>query len=160
MLRDHGANQVLAVMSDKLQLSETNIVLQSDQGGLNGTDQQTESGKNDGGQIENAATRCENGSQFQTLDAENSQEGGRDAVCRLETPGATRLAILRVIGEGARIHITRCSESHEIRYQSVKSDTGEIIQDWSQEDYIRLIRGVRDDVLHDVDQGLLLEDRL
>lgn len=68
-----------------------------------------------------------------------------------------REAVARVLGANTRLSISRSESSLDFVYRAIDVDTGEIVNEWPQEVFIDLIRGVRDDVRSDVDAGLMLD---
>ncbi|NWG93533.1 MAG: flagellar protein FlaG [Parvularculaceae bacterium] len=68
-----------------------------------------------------------------------------------------REAVARVLGANTRLSISRSESSADFVYRAIDVDTGEIVNEWPQEVFIDLIRGVRDDVRSDVDAGLMLD---
>ena len=74
--------------------------------------------------------------------------------CRSESVGATRLAILRALGEAGRLSVTvregRCI------YRALDSRTGAVRREWTEAAFLNLIRGVREVVFTDIDAGLSL----
>ena len=78
---------------------------------------------------------------------------------RPETSAATRIAVLRAIGIDGVLRIG-VDEAGARRYSVVDSTTGEMLREWSERDYFRLVRGVREDVFDDIDAGLMVDDFL
>jgi len=70
---------------------------------------------------------------------------------RPEAATATRLAILRALGPGARLSVAQ--EGRGVVYRAVDERTGETRQTWREAEFLRLIRGVRADVFADIDGG-------
>lgn len=68
-----------------------------------------------------------------------------------------REAVARVLGANTRLSISRSDGTFDFVYRAIDVDTGEIINEWPQEVFVDLIRGVRDDVRTDVDAGLWLD---
>lgn len=64
-----------------------------------------------------------------------------------------REAVARVLGANTRLSISRSESSADFVYRAIDVDTGEIVNEWPQEVFVDLIRGVRDDVRDDVDAG-------
>jgi len=69
-----------------------------------------------------------------------------------------REAVARAIGANTRLSISRSSNSLDFVYRAIDVDTGEVVNEWPQDVFIELIRGVRDDVRTDVDAGLILDN--
>lgn len=78
--------------------------------------------------------------------------------CHPEIGPATKLAILRALGQDARLNLERIDGA--IYYQAIDLKTGRVRREWTEEEYLRLIKGVRDDVFDDIDAGLFVQDRL
>ena len=69
-----------------------------------------------------------------------------------------REAVARAVGANTRLSIARAENSLEFIYRAIDIDTGEIVNEWPQDVFIELIRGVREDVRTDVDAGLILDN--
>lgn len=68
-----------------------------------------------------------------------------------------REAVARVLGANTRLSITRSETSFDFVYRAIDIDTGEIVNEWPQDTFIDLVRGVREDVRTDIDAGLMLD---
>ena len=68
-----------------------------------------------------------------------------------------REAVSRVLGVNTRLSITRSEASLDFVYRAIDKDTGEIVNEWPQDSFIQLVRGVSEDVRLDVDAGLMLD---
>lgn len=68
-----------------------------------------------------------------------------------------REAVARVLGANTRLSISRSESSPDFVYRAIDIDTGEVVNEWPQDIFVDLIRGVRDDVRTDVDAGLMLD---
>jgi len=68
-----------------------------------------------------------------------------------------REAVARVIGANTRLSISRSDNSPGFIYRAIDVDTGEVVNEWPQDIFIGLVRGVREDVKTDVDAGLMLD---
>jgi len=68
-----------------------------------------------------------------------------------------REAVARVVGANTRLSIARSANSLDFIYRAIDVDTGEVVNEWPQDGFIGLIRGVRQDVRADVDAGLMLD---
>ncbi|MFZ5617047.1 MAG: flagellar protein FlaG, partial [Pseudomonadota bacterium] len=64
-----------------------------------------------------------------------------------------REAVARVLGANTRLSISRSETSLNFIYRAIDIDTGEIVNEWPQDTFIELVRGVREDVRTDVDAG-------
>ena len=97
--------------------------------------------------------------------AQNRRELTHDHIARAEDSRARasdqlaelREAVARVIGANTRLSISRSENSPRFIYRAIDVDTGEIINEWPQDIFIGLVRGVRQDVKIDVDAGLMLD---
>ena len=68
-----------------------------------------------------------------------------------------REAVARVTGANTRLSISRSENSNSFIYRAIDIDTGEVVNEWPQDIFIGLVRGVRQDVKIDVDAGLMLD---
>ena len=68
-----------------------------------------------------------------------------------------REAVARVTGANTRLSISRSENSNSFIYRTIDIDTGEVVNEWPQDIFIGLVRGVRQDVKIDVDAGLMLD---
>jgi len=68
-----------------------------------------------------------------------------------------REAIARVIGANTRLSVARSESSPNFVYRAIDAKTGEVVQEWPEERFISLVRGVTEDVRIDVDAGLMLD---
>ncbi len=68
-----------------------------------------------------------------------------------------REAVARVLGANTRLSISRSASSPDFVYRAIDVDTGEVVNEWPQDIFVELIRGVRDDVRTDVDAGTFLD---
>jgi uncharacterized FlaG/YvyC family protein len=68
-----------------------------------------------------------------------------------------REAVARVLGANTRLSISRSETNLDFVYRAIDVDTGEIVNEWPQDVFVDLIRGVGDDVRTDVDAGLMLD---
>lgn len=97
--------------------------------------------------------------------AEKRRELSQDHIARAEDSKARaseqlaelREAVARVIGANTRLSISRSENSLNFIYRAIDVDTGEIVNEWPQDTFVELVRGVRDDVRTDVDAGLMLD---
>jgi len=83
--------------------------------------------------------------------AEDSKARAADQLAEL------REAVARVIGANTRLSISRADNSPGFVYRAIDVDTGEVVNEWPQDIFIGLVRGVREDVKTDVDAGLMLD---
>ncbi len=97
--------------------------------------------------------------------AEKRRELSQDHIARAEDSKARaadqlaelREAVARVIGANTRLSISRSENSLRFIYRAIDVDTGEVVNEWPQEIFVELVRGVREDVRTDVDAGLMLD---
>ncbi len=68
-----------------------------------------------------------------------------------------RESVARVLGANTRLSISRSETSFDFVYRAIDIDTGEIINEWPQDTFIELVRGVSEDVRADVEAGLMLD---
>ena len=68
-----------------------------------------------------------------------------------------RESVARVVGANTRLSISRATNSLDFVYRAIDIHTGEIVNEWPQDVFVELIRGVREDVRTDVDAGLMLD---
>lgn len=68
-----------------------------------------------------------------------------------------REAVARVLGANTRLSISRSDTSLNFVYRAIDVDTGEIVNEWPQDKFVELVRGVRSDVRADIDAGLMLD---
>lgn len=90
-------------------------------------------------------------SQDQIARAEDSKARAADQLAEL------REAVARVVGANTRLSISRSENSLNFVYRAIDVDTGEVVNEWPQETFVELVRGVREDVRTDVDAGLMLD---
>ena len=83
--------------------------------------------------------------------AEDSKARASDQLAQL------REAVARVIGANTRLSIMRADNSLGFVYRAIDVDTGEIVNEWPQDTFVELVRGVREDVQADIDAGLMLD---
>ncbi|MEL6362931.1 MAG: flagellar protein FlaG [Pseudomonadota bacterium] len=70
----------------------------------------------------------------------------------------TREAISRALGLNTRLSITRASDASTFVYRAIDVNSGEVVQEWPEEAFVDLIRGVRSEVRASAEQGLLVDD--
>ncbi len=68
-----------------------------------------------------------------------------------------REAVARVLGANTRLTISRSESSFDFVYRAIDVDTGEIVNEWPQDKFVGLVRGVGEDVRTDVDAGMMLD---
>lgn len=68
-----------------------------------------------------------------------------------------REAVARVVGANTRLSISRSESSLDFVYRAIDVETGEVVNEWPQDTFVDLIRGVRADVRTDIDAGLMLD---
>lgn len=68
-----------------------------------------------------------------------------------------REAVARVTGANTRLSISKSENTHSFVYRAIDVDTGEVVNEWPQDIFVGLVRGVREDVKIDVDAGLMLD---
>lgn len=93
--------------------------------------------------------------------AENRRAQSAEQIDRAEAARARsadqlaelREAVARVLGANTRLSISRSETSLDFIYRAIDIDTGEIVNEWPQDTFIELVRGVREDVRTDVDAG-------
>ncbi|OFW99670.1 MAG: hypothetical protein A3E78_02430 [Alphaproteobacteria bacterium RIFCSPHIGHO2_12_FULL_63_12] len=68
-----------------------------------------------------------------------------------------REAVARVTGANTRLSISKSENTHSFVYRAIDVDTGEVVNEWPQDIFVNLVRGVREDVKIDVDAGLMLD---
>ncbi len=92
-----------------------------------------------------------------TLNAEVAARA-EDAKARSsERLAEVREAVARVLGANTRLSISRSETSLDFVYRAIDVDTGEIVNEWPQDVFVDLIRGVGNDVRTDIDAGLMLD---
>ncbi len=89
--------------------------------------------------------------QDQLARADDSKARAADQLAEL------REAVARVVGANTRLSISRSENSLGFVYRAIDVDTGEIVNEWPQDKFVDLVRGVREDVRTDVDAGLMLD---
>ncbi|MBI1392110.1 MAG: hypothetical protein GC152_05140 [Alphaproteobacteria bacterium] len=72
---------------------------------------------------------------------------------------ATRLAVSRVLADGARLKIG-LTASGVRAYSAIDRLTGDVVREWTESAFLELVRGVRQDVAADVEAGLILAAEL
>lgn len=89
----------------------------------------------------------------------DSVEQARDQRVRsAEALAATREAIARAIGFNTRLSISRAEGALDFVYRAIDIDSGEIVQEWPEEAFLTLIKGIRGDVTTDPERGLILDE--
>ncbi len=113
-----------------------------------------------------SAPRAErSGDQRNAALAEKRRELTQDHINRAEDSKARtadqlaelREAVARVIGANTRLSIMRSADSSDFIYRAIDVETGEVVNEWPQDVFVQLIRGVREDVRNDVSAGLMLD---
>jgi uncharacterized FlaG/YvyC family protein len=113
-----------------------------------------------------SAPRTENsGERRNSALADKRRELTQDHIARAEDARAKaadqlaelREAVARVLGANTRLSITKATNSRNFVYRAIDVDTGEIVNEWPQDVFIDLVRGVREDVRTDIDSGLMLD---
>jgi len=97
--------------------------------------------------------------------AEKRREATQEHVARAEAARARsadhlaelREAVARVLGANTRLSISRSETTLNFVYRAIDIETGEIVNEWPQDRFIELVRGVREDVRTDIDAGLVLD---
>ncbi len=56
---------------------------------------------------------------------------------------ATREAIARAVGANTRLSISRSEEAYRFVYRAIDVNTGEVVQEWPEEQFVDLIRAAR-----------------
>ncbi|MEM6414804.1 MAG: hypothetical protein AAF720_09130 [Pseudomonadota bacterium] len=69
---------------------------------------------------------------------------------RIEIPGATKIAIDRIVGSGTLLEIKMSPKDGRI-YRTIDRNTGAKIHEWTEPVFLKLVKGVREDVLEDVE---------
>lgn len=90
-------------------------------------------------------------SQEQLARAEDSRARAADQLSEL------REAVARIIGANTRLSISRSENSLGFVYRAIDVETGEVVNEWPQDTFLDLVRGVREDVKTDVEAGLMLD---
>jgi uncharacterized FlaG/YvyC family protein len=72
-----------------------------------------------------------------------AEEGRERAADRLAD---VREAVARVLGANTRLSIARSETSLDFVYRAIDIDTGEVVNEWPQDTFVELVRGVSEDV--------------
>ncbi|MEZ5921512.1 MAG: hypothetical protein R3C60_09200 [Parvularculaceae bacterium] len=86
--------------------------------------------------------------------AQRQQESQARTADRLSE---VREAVARVLGLNTRLSITRPENSLNFVYRAIDIDTGEVVNEWPEDRFIDLVRGVSQDVRTDVNAGAILD---
>lgn len=88
-----------------------------------------------------------------TLSAEQVARAEDQRARAADQLAEVREAVQRVLGANTRLSISRSETSFDFIYRAIDIDTGEVVNEWPQDSFIELVRGVRDDVRADVAAG-------
>lgn len=76
-------------------------------------------------------------------EVQRAEEGRERAADRLAD---VREAVARVLGANTRLSIARSETSLDFVYRAIDINTGEVVNEWPQDTFVELIRGVSEDV--------------